>query len=100
MTPDLASRRSPGRERAAGPETGRQSTEALLIAVAASRLAGLGLRLPESAELPGEPDLALYESLRGNPSGDPYFHYNALRRELDSFIACLEARQARPASRA
>ncbi len=73
---------------------GQQSTEALLIAVAAQRLRGLGLDVPENAVLLAEPDLALYESLRGHPSGDPYFRYNALRHELDSFIACLEVRRA------
>ena len=71
---------------------GRRSTNALLVAVAASRLRDLGLPVPEGHALPDEPDLALYESLRGHPSGDPYFRYNALRRELDSFISCLEAR--------
>lgn len=72
---------------------GRDSTEALLVAVAASRLRALGLSLPESSALPAEPDLRLYESLRGHPTGDPYFRYNALRRELDSFISCLETRR-------
>ncbi len=76
-------------------ERGHPSTDALLIAVAAQRLGELGLRLPENAALPGDPDLALYESLRGHPGGDPYYRYNALRRELDSFISCLEARRAR-----
>ncbi len=71
---------------------GRRSTDALLVAVAAQRLKELGLRVPESEALPEEPDLALYESLRGHASGDPYFRYNALRQELDSFISCLEAR--------
>lgn len=73
-------------------EAGRLSTNALLVSVAAGRLRDLGLPIPEDVALPGEPDLALYESLRGHPTGDPYFRYNALRRELDSFISCLEAR--------
>jgi len=60
---------------------GRLSTDALLAAVAAGRLRGLGLPVPEDAALPDVPDLALYESLRDHPSGDPYFRYNALRRE-------------------
>lgn len=71
---------------------GRMSTDALFVAVAARRLRDLGLPIPDDAELPGEPDLALYESLRRHPSGDPYYRYNALRRELDSFISCLETR--------
>lgn len=73
---------------------GHLSTDALLLAVAAQRLRELGLRMPENVALPSEPDLALYQSLRGHPSGDPYFRYNALRQELDSFISCLEARRA------
>ncbi len=79
---------------------GRRSTDALLVAVAAQRLRELGLSVPESAVLPREPDLALYESLRGHASGDPYSRYNALRQELDSFISCLEARWARTGRRA
>lgn len=74
---------------------GRLSTNALLVAIAAGRLRALGLSVGEETAFPGEPDLALYESLRGHPSGDPYFRYNALRRELDSFISCLEARRGR-----
>jgi len=74
---------------------GRLSTDALLAAVAAGRLRGLGLPVPEDAALPDVPDLALYESLRDHPSGDPYFRYNALRRELDSFISCLETRRSK-----
>ncbi len=97
MTVDLEG--LPGRERIERGlrdlRRGRLSTDALLIAVAAQRLRGLGLRLPGNAALPGEPDLALYDSLRGHPSGDSYFRYNALRQELDSFISCLEARRAR-----
>lgn len=69
---------------------GRLSTNALLVAVAAGRLRALGLSVPEQIPVTGEVDLALYESLRDHPSGDPYFRYNALRRELDSFISCLE----------
>jgi len=72
---------------------GHLSTDALLVAVAAGRLRGLGLPIPESSALPREPDLGLYESLRDHPAGDPYYRYNALRRELDSFICCLETRR-------
>ncbi len=72
---------------------GSWSADALLVAVAAERLADLGLPIPSDVSLPEDSDLALYESLRGHPGGDPYSRYNALRRELDSFISCLEARQ-------
>ena len=73
-------------------EVGIHSTNACLVAVAASRLRALGLAVPLAA--PEEPDLALYESLRDHPSGDPYYRYNALRQELSSFISCLESRQS------
>ena len=75
---------------------GRLSTDALLVAVAAGRLRALGLSVPEG--IPDEPDLALYESLRDHASGDPYYRYNALRRELDSFISCLEMRRMQAVS--
>ena len=71
---------------------GHLSTDALLVAVAAGRLRALGLSVPEDSVLSAEPDLGLYESLRDHPAGDPYYRYNALRRQLDSFISCLEAR--------
>lgn len=77
----------------------RLSTNALLVAVAAGRLKDLGLPVPDATALPDDPDLALYESLRDHPNGDPYFRYNALRRELDSFISCLESRRAQRDSR-
>ncbi len=75
-------------------KAGRLSTNALLVSIAAGRLRDLGLSVPQGTALPGDPDLALYESLRDHPTGDSYFRYNALRRELDSFISCLEARRA------
>ncbi len=42
--------------------------------------------------LPDRPELALYAAL-GAECDDPYFRYNALRRELDSFLTALEARR-------
>lgn len=70
---------------------GRLTTEALLVAVAANRLRALGFRVGKV--LQPDPDLALYESLRDHPTGDPYYRYNALRRELDSFISAAESRR-------
>ncbi len=77
-------------------KAGRLSTDALLVSIAVGRLKGLGVAVPDGTAFPKEPDLALYESLRDHPTGDPYFRYNALRRELDSFISCLEARKTAP----
>jgi hypothetical protein len=69
---------------------GRWTTDAWLLAAAATRLRELGIELPPVAP-PREPELALYEALRAE-GGDAYFRYNALRGELASFIAALEAR--------
>ena len=72
----------------------RRSPEALLVASAVTRLRELGVDVPVGASLPTAPELALYEAL-GGECDDPYFRYNALRRELDSFVAALEARRSR-----
>jgi hypothetical protein len=69
---------------------GRWTTDAWLLAAAATRLRELGIELPPVAP-PREPELALYEALRAE-GGDAYFRYTALRGELASFIAALEAR--------
>jgi len=74
--------------------SGRRSEEALWLAAAAGRLRSLGLPVPPAERLPSEPELALYRSL-GEHSDDPYYRYNALRAELDSFIAALEGRVER-----
>src|SRR3954447_20510275 len=88
----------PGAERVqhglADLQHGRRSIEALWLAAAATRLRSLGLPVPAAADLPGEPEIALYEAL-GAESDDPYYRYNALRAELDSFLAALEARSER-----
>ncbi len=69
---------------------GRRTVEALLVAAAVTRLRELGLEISEDAILPDEPELALYALL--GEEHDPYYRYNALRRELDSFVSTLEAR--------
>ena len=47
--------------------------------------------MPAPARLPHEPEVALYQALAAE-SDDPYYRYNALRAELDSFLSALEAR--------
>lgn len=88
----------PGAERIARGlvdlQRGRRSLEALWMAAAAGRLRSLGLPVPAPARLPAEPELALYEALH-DECDDPYYRYNALRAELDSFLAALEARVER-----
>lgn len=72
---------------------GRATPQALLVAAAATRLRELGWPLAGIA-LPEAPELALYAAL-GQVCDDPYARYNALRRELDSFVAALQARRSR-----
>lgn len=73
---------------------GRRSPEALLVASAVTRLRELGVDVPAGTAVPAAPELALYAAL-GEECDDPYFRYNALRRELDSFVAALERRRYR-----
>ncbi len=72
---------------------GRWTAEALAVSVAPTRLRALGLDLP--ADLPGDPELALYALLQREGIDDPYGRYNALLRELDSFMEALEGRRRR-----
>lgn len=74
---------------------GERTAEALLLAVWTSRLRGLGIPVPLSAEEIEDPNLALYASLGerfDGPADDPYYQYNACQRELNSFILALEGR--------
>lgn len=75
---------------------GRHSIAALWLAAAPERLRDLGLPIPAAERLPGEPELSLYAELEAEPGvDDPYYRYNAMRAELDSFVAALEARLRR-----
>ncbi len=72
---------------------GRWTSEALAVAVAPARLRALGLEVPDA--LPDDPELALYRRLSEDGVDDPYGRYNALLRELDSFLEALEGRRRR-----
>lgn len=72
---------------------GRWTAEALAVAVAPTRLRALGLHLP--AGLPDHPELALHALLEQEGVDDAYGRYNALLRELDSFMEALEGRRRR-----
>lgn len=72
---------------------GRWTAEALAVAVAPTRLRELGLSLP--ANLPELPELELYALLQHEGFQDAYGRYNALLRELDSFMEALEGRRRR-----
>lgn len=66
------------------------STEALLVAVGASRLQAAGLDVPQPPSLPEQPELALYAALCATGEGDSHSRYNALIRRLVSFEHALE----------
>lgn len=74
---------------------GRRSVEALLVTIAKPNLERLGLW----SEAPGppseEPELDLYRALGEAGDPDPYSRYNALLRELDSFLHGAERRAQR-----
>ena len=73
---------------------GELSAAALTVSLAPTRLARLGVPLPELATWPVDRERALYETLAADPkTGDAYYRYNALKRELDSFMNALEHRR-------
>jgi hypothetical protein len=61
---------------------------ALLVAIAATRLAEAGLDIPKDY-LNSEPEFTLYTRLQ-NEQDDAYFFYNALLSSLNSFCNALE----------
>jgi hypothetical protein len=67
---------------------GRETIEALLVAIGAPRLRRLGLELPE--ELPEQPEHRLYQLLEENGAGSAHSRYNALIRRLVSFERAAE----------
>jgi hypothetical protein len=75
------------------------SVEALVVAIASTRLRELGIELRDESLLPPDRELALYAKLGDRGEDDPYTRYNSLRRELDSFLEALEGRRRREASR-
>ncbi|MGH9417563.1 MAG: hypothetical protein ACRD01_13140 [Terriglobales bacterium] len=72
---------------------GRRSVGAMLVSMAAGRLRDRGV-LGDGVVSLVEPERMLYAALRAE-GGDAYARYNALRRELDSFLAALDHRRRR-----
>ena len=74
---------------------GETTTEALLVAIGATRLRHAGLDVPS---LPGleQPERALYAALCKTDGTNAHSAYNALIRRLVSFERALEARVAWP----
>jgi len=74
---------------------GELTPEALTLSLASTRLARLGVVLPAGVSLPEDRELALYASIGRLGVEDPYSRYNALRRELGSFLEALEGQRRR-----
>jgi polyhydroxyalkanoate synthesis regulator phasin len=68
-------------------EHGRESVEALLVSIAASRLRKAGLRI---ARVLSDPEHRLYEKLAQAEPDSAHSRYNALLRRLTSFESALE----------
>jgi len=64
---------------------GRESVEALLVAVGAPRLRRLGVDLPDDDALPQHPKHRLYDLLARADPRAAHSAYNALIRRLVSF---------------
>lgn len=69
-------------------KAGRETIEALLVAIGEPRLRRLGLELPE--QLPTDPEHRLYELLAREDSDAAHSRYNALIRRLVSFERAAE----------
>ena len=67
---------------------GELTKEALLVAVATSRLREIGLDIPEAADTIKEPNLALYAAVC--EAGGGHYDYNALIQRLVSFAQAAE----------
>jgi hypothetical protein len=67
---------------------GHETVEALLVAIGAPRLRGLGLELPE--KLPDNPEHRLYALLARDDSDSAHSRYNALIRRLVSYERAAE----------
>lgn len=70
---------------------GEHTSEALCVAGASGLLRSLEVDLPAATALPADPEIRFYLSLAGR-TDDPYGRYNAMRRELDSFVGALYTR--------
>ena len=79
---------------------GEVTIAAMVVSVAGDRLRSLGVDLrplPASVAPPRQCELALYELLLTAQVNDPYVRYNALLRELGSFLEAAEGRLRRAA---
>jgi len=73
-------------------ERGVVTAEALTVRVAEARLARCGIELPPW-DAPTDREIALYEHLSRSGVDDAYARYNAMLRELTSFLEAFEVRR-------
>ena len=62
---------------------GRETVEALLVAIGAPRLRNIGLEIPDN--LPDNPERRLYDLLAKDDSDSAHSRYNAYLRRLVSY---------------
>jgi hypothetical protein len=74
---------------------GEESREGWLVALAATRLRQLGIAVPAVHTVTSPEDM-LYELLARAHGDDAHTEYNALRRELTSFVDALDHVRSRP----
>ena len=67
---------------------GRETVEALLVAIGAPRLRSIGLQLPNN--LPDNPEHRLYQLLAQDDSDSAHSRYNAFVRRLVSYERAAE----------
>lgn len=67
---------------------GRETIEALLVAIGAPRLRSIGLQLPD--DLPNNPEHRLYKLLAQDDSDSAHSRYNAFVRRLVSYERAAE----------
>lgn len=67
---------------------GRETVEALLVAIGAPRLRSIGLQLPDN--LPTNPEHRLYQLLAQDDSDSAHSRYNAFVRRLVSYERAAE----------
>ena len=76
---------------------GRETAEALLVAIGAERLRRAGIAVPEP--VPDEPEHRLYRLLQSAAGDDAHSQYNSMIRQLVSFERAAECATA-PETRA
>jgi hypothetical protein len=69
-------------------QNGRETVEALLVAIGSPRLKRLGFELPD--DLPGNPEHRLYDLLAKTDEDSAHSRYNSLLRKLVSFERAAE----------